>query len=147
MRTRLVVAAAAAVVGLTGCAGPAPAEPSDVPSAAEQADADAEQDQQYPDIVAAELDPNEDGTFDVRVTVSSPYDTPMRYADGWRVLAPDGSELGSHTLLHDHAGEQPFTRVQTGLIVPAGVEQVTVEGRDIRNGYGGSTVIVMVPRS
>jgi hypothetical protein len=63
------------------------------------------------------------------------------------VLAPDGAELGTHTLLHDHANEQPFTRRQRGLVVPDGVAEVTVEGRDLEYGYGGGTLVVAVPPS
>jgi hypothetical protein len=101
--------------------------------------------QRYPDIVAAELVPVGDRVYDVEVTVSSPYDTPQRYAVGWRVLAPDGTVLGEHQLLHDHASEQPFTRTQRGLLVPDAVDTVTVEGRDVVNGYGGGTLVVDVP--
>jgi len=77
--------------------------------------------------------------------MSSPYDSPRRYADGWRVLGPDAEVLGSHMLLHDHANEQPFTRTQRGLVVPDGVAEVTVEGRDLEFGYGGGTIVVAVP--
>ena len=77
--------------------------------------------------------------------MSSPYDSPQRYADGWRVLGPDAELLGSHMLLHDHANEQPFTRTQRGLVVPDGVAEVTVEGRDLEFGYGGGTIVVAVP--
>lgn len=101
--------------------------------------------QRHPDIVDVEISPAGEGTFDLAVTVSSPYDSPERYADGWRVLAPDGTQLGSHTLLHDHAGEQPFTRTQSGLEIPADITEVTVEGRDQRYGYGGGTVTAEVP--
>ena len=104
-------------------------------------------DQRFPDILEVQLIPDDDRMFDVRVTVSSPYDTPERYADGWRVLAPDGSVLGEHTLAHDHAAEQPFTRTQPGLAIPDGVTEVTVEGRDQKYGYGGGTVTVEVPKS
>ena len=86
-----------------------------------------------------------DGVYDVEVTVTSPYDTPQRYADGWRVLASDGTVLGEHQLLHDHASEQPFTRTQRGLLVPDAVGTVTIEGRDLVNGYGGGTLVVDVP--
>ncbi len=102
--------------------------------------------ERLPDIEAVELTPAGDGTFDVSVTVSSPYDTPEQYADGWRVLAPDGTVLGEHQLLHDHASEQPFTRAQSGVAIPADIDEVTVEGRDLVNGYGGGTVTVPVPR-
>lgn len=53
--------------------------------------------------------------------------------------------LGEHELTHDHAAEQPFTRTQTGLEIPDGVDSVTVEGRDQEFGYGGGTVEVDVP--
>jgi len=99
----------------------------------------------YPDVLDVDLRPAGQRVYDVSVTISSPYDSPQRYADGWRVLSPDGDVLGSHTLLHDHAAEQPFTRTQRGLHIPAGVTQVTVEGRDQANGFGGTTVTVDVP--
>jgi hypothetical protein len=100
----------------------------------------------FPDVVALELTSTGDSrVFDLAVTISSPYDSPARYADGWRVLDPDGNELGTHTLLHDHAGEQPFTRTQRGLEIPEDVTEVTVEGRDQANGFGGDTLTIEVP--
>jgi hypothetical protein len=99
----------------------------------------------YPTIEAVEVRPAGDGTVDLAVTVSSPYDSPDRYADGWRVLGPDDEVLGVHELAHDHAAEQPFTRVQRGVTVPEGVAEVTVEGRDQCFGYGGGTRTVTVP--
>jgi len=106
---------------------------------------DASAEQRFPDVLAAVLTSEPADTYALTVTLSSPYDTPDRYADGWRVLAPDGSELGSRTLTHDHASEQPFTRTQTGLEIPQQVTEVTVEGRDLRYGYGGGTATVAVP--
>ena len=99
----------------------------------------------YPDVLAVELRPTGARVYDVSVTISSPYDSPARYADCWRVLGPSGVVLGTHTLLHDHASEQPFTRTQRALSIPAGIEQVTVEGRDQLYGFGGQTVTVDVP--
>lgn len=99
----------------------------------------------FPDVLEVELRPAGERSYDVAVTISSPYDTPERYADGWRVLDADGNELGTHTLMHDHASEQPFTRVQRGLHIPAGVDEVIVEGRDQANGFGGATITVVVP--
>jgi hypothetical protein len=101
----------------------------------------------YPDVVAVELRNVGDGVYDVVVTVSSPYDTPERYADGWRVLDPEGNVLGIHTLLHDHANEQPFTRMQRGVAIPVDVARVTIEGRDQANGFGGATITIDVPRT
>ena len=100
---------------------------------------------QFPDVLAVELRPQADGSYELAVTLSSPYDSAQRYADGWRVLDAQGNTLGAHTLLHDHAAEQPFTRLQRGLVIPADVLEVTVEGRDQLNGYGGATLSVPVP--
>lgn len=149
MQRRRILTAAAALVVLAGCGGGA--STADDPSTPEtepvsEITSESAGAQRFPDIVDVEITPTGDGSFNLAVTVSSPYDTPERYADGWRVLAPDGRELGTHTLLHDHAGEQPFTRTQTGVEIPTDVAEVTVEGRDQRYGFGGGTVTVAVPR-
>jgi hypothetical protein len=100
--------------------------------------------QRYPDVVDVTVE-RAGGTFSFTVTISSPYDSPERYADGWRIVGPDGTVYGEHTLAHDHAGEQPFTRTQTGVQIPAGVPEVTVEARDQQYGYGGTTMTVPLP--
>lgn len=102
-------------------------------------------DEMFPDVVDVELTESGDGEYDVATTLSSPYDSPERYADAWRVLDPDGNELGVRELGHDHASEQPFTRSST-VSIPDDVDEVTVEGRDQVSGYGGETKTVPVPR-
>ena len=62
-----------------------------------------------------------------------------------RILTPGGDLLGEHQVAHDHASEQPFTRSQTGVEIPAGVTEVAVEGRDQANGYGGGSQMVALP--
>src|SRR5690606_8334962 len=106
-------------VSLTPQPAPTPTVPSAAPVGAAQ----------FPDVLAAELTRTADNTFTFAVTISSPYDTPQQYADGWRIVAPDGTVLGEHTLLHDHATEQPFTRTQSGVIIPSDILSVTIEGR------------------
>jgi hypothetical protein len=101
--------------------------------------------QLFPDIVDVAVTADGD-TFRFDVTVSSPYDTPERYADAWRILAPDGTELAVRELTHDHAGEQPFTRSLNGVVIPPDVTTVTVEGRDLVNGWGGGTQTVSIER-
>jgi hypothetical protein len=98
---------------------------------------------QFPEIldVDATYDAG-DETWSFDVTVASPYDTPERYADGWRVVGPDGAVYGVHTWTHDHAGEQPFTRRQSGVRIPDDIVEVTIEGRDLVNGFGGATLAV-----
>ncbi len=100
----------------------------------------------YPDVVAASATMDGPGTWQFTATLSSPYDSPDRYADAWRVLAPDGTELGIRVLAHDHAGEQPFTRSLGGVAVPGGIDVVTVQGRDQVNGWGGATAEVVLQR-
>ena len=134
-----LLAAVPAVMLMTGCSllG-AQSESGLSPSDTESAD-------RFPDVVAVDLRPRGERRYDLAVTLSSPYDSPQRYADGWRVLDPAGNELGVHDLLHDHATEQPFTRTQFDLLIPVGIEQVTVEGRDLIYGFGGRTLTVDVP--
>ena len=96
----------------------------------------------FPDVVAAEAAQGDDGTWRFDVTLSSPYDTPERYADAWRVLASDGTELGVRVLAHDHQNEQPFTRSLNGVDIPDDVSVVTIEGRDQVSGWGGATIDV-----
>jgi hypothetical protein len=128
------------LITVGGCLNPAIAPNPPTPTVAPTAPANTA----FPDVLDAQLTRNSDGSFNIAVTISSPYDTPQRYADGWRVLAPDGTVLGKHTLLHDHANEQPFTRTQQGVIIPSDVLTVTIEGRDLVNGYGGQTLTVPV---
>lgn len=65
--------------------------------------------QKHPDVMAVKVRASGPGRFDFDVTVSSPYDTAGRYADGFRVSIAGGAALGERKLLHDHADEQPFT--------------------------------------
>jgi hypothetical protein len=138
---------AAILLLLSGCASGGSGTDAPSPSAAGATPTTAAEpgEQRYPDVVDVTVERTEDA-FSFTVTISSAYDSPERYADGWRVVGPDGTVYGEHTLAHDHAGEQPFTRTQTGVQIPAGVSEVTVEARDQRYGYGGTTVTVPLPR-
>lgn len=134
-RAWVLAAVAAALVGLPACGEDERAGATEVRQ--REALESARGDDRFPSIRAVEPIRVRDGVYDFRVTVSSPYDSPERYADGWRVLTPDGVVLGEKRLGHDHADEQPFTRKQAGVRVPEGVREVVVEGHDQRNGYGG----------
>lgn len=112
---------------------------------AETTPAENPEEQLYPDVVDVEVTRSGDGSYRFDVTISSAYDTPERYADAWRVKGPDGTVYGVRELLHDHASEQPFTRSLDGVEIPADVTAVTVEGRDLENGWGGATVEVEIP--
>ncbi len=100
--------------------------------------------QRFPDVVAVEAT-EQGGTWSFDVTLSSPYDTPERYADAWRIVAPDGTVLGERPLAHDHQFEQPFTRSLGGVEIPDDVNVVVVEGRDQVYGWGGATIEYELP--
>lgn len=83
------------------------------------------------------------------VTVEHPDRGWDDYADGWDVVLPDGSVArpdpqSAHTrlLLHPHENEQPFTRSQGNIPIPAHVGQVTVRAHDLVDGFGGREVTV-----
>ncbi len=100
----------------------------------------------FPDVVGATAEQDGDGSWTFSATLSSPYDSPERYADAWRVVGPDGEVYGIRELTHDHANEQPFTRSQSGIVVPDDVTTVTVQGRDQVSGWGGATIEVVLER-
>ena len=59
------------------------------------------------------------------------------YADGWRVLSPDGEELGYRELVHPHVDEQPFTRALSGVSLPDGTLRILIQSRTNTDGWSG----------
>ncbi|MFP4553803.1 MAG: N-acetylmuramoyl-L-alanine amidase [Actinomycetota bacterium] len=98
----------------------------------------------FPDVVDVSVS-GDGSSYNFTVTMSSPYDSPERYADAWRVIGNDGRVYGIRELLHDHANEQPFTRSLEGVEIPEGVTSVTIQGRDQAYGWGGGAVEVNLP--
>ena len=107
--------------------------------------AHSQSEQQFPDVVSVKVGVAASGVFNFDVTISSPYDTPSRYADGFRVSTIEGKLLGERKLMHDHQDEQPFTRDLYSVKIPEGIKKVVVQARDQKYGYGGKTVEVMLP--
>lgn len=97
------------------------------------------------DVMDAEIERDEDGTFTVSATVASSDTGPEKYADVWEVRAEDGTVLGERQLLHPHVDEQPFTRSLSGVEISADVGRVTVAARDSVEGFCGETFEVEVP--
>ena len=81
--------------------------------------------QTHPDVVGAKVSARGADVFDFDVTVSSPYDTPQRYADAFRVVGPDGKVYG--------------------VRIPPGIKRVTLQGRDRLHGWGGGTSDLSLP--
>lgn len=91
---------------------------------------------QFPEVMKVKAKSLGGQRWKFDVTLSSPYDSPQRYADAWRVLDDQDKELGIRILGHDHASEQPFTRSHV-ITLPENTTSVFVEGRDQTNGWSG----------
>ena len=85
-------------------------------------------------------------TWTFSVTLSHPDTGWDHYADGWRVEAPDGTELGTRELLHPHVNEQPFTRSLSGVAIPDGLSEVMIRARDNIDGWADATFPLELPR-
>ena len=92
---------------------------------------------------------NDDGAWTFHVTVRHPDAGWEDYADGWDVLLPDGtvilpdsSSQFTRLLLHPHENEQPFTRSQSRITIPADISSVTVRAHDLVDGFGGQEIVV-----
>jgi hypothetical protein len=79
------------------------------------------------------------------VTVESADTGWEKYADAWEVRSADGEVLATRELAHPHVDEQPFTRSLSGVLVPDGMNEVTVAARDSVEGFCGETSIVALP--
>lgn len=98
-----------------------------------------------PEIVTVRADRAADG-WRFHVTLRHPDTGWDHYADGWEVLAPDGTRLGFRELFHPHVDEQPFTRSLGGVTIPDGVSQVMIRARCNVDGWAEETVPVDLPR-
>lgn len=79
------------------------------------------------------------------VTLSHPDTGWEHYADGWEVLAPDGTSLGLRELVHPHVDEQPFTRSLSGVQIPAGIREVTLRARCLVDGWADTIYTMQLP--
>lgn len=80
------------------------------------------------------------------VTVLHPDSGWDHYANGWEVLDADGNRLGFRELFHPHENEQPFTRSQAGITVPAGATVVYVRTRCNIDGWSDALFEVRLPQ-
>lgn len=90
-----------------------------------------------------------DGSWTFHVTVTHPDTGWDDYTNGWDVVTPDNSVIKpdpnsafTRLLLHPHVNDQPFTRSQANIVIPAGVTIVTVRAHDFIDGFGGLEVAV-----
>lgn len=113
------------------------------PSGKEQEpDLEEELDLDYAQVLYVRAVQNEAGSWTFHATVRHKDEGWDHYADLWQVITPEGEILGERVLLHPHDNEQPFTRSQSGIQVPGGLERVVVRAKCNVHGYGGRSVVV-----
>ena len=69
------------------------------------------------------------------------------YADAWRVVASDGTVLGTRTLFHPHETEQPFTRSLSGIVIAKDASEVFIEAHDKVHGWSKQRIRVDLTQS
>jgi hypothetical protein len=85
------------------------------------------------------------GTWRFDVSILHPDTGWDHYADGWEVIDSDGNQLGLRVLAHPHENEQPFTRSQSGIIIPEGVTEVYIRTSDNVDGWFDERTPVTLP--
>lgn len=96
-------------------------------------------------IVAVEARPDTDG-WRFSVTLSHGDTGWDDYADGWRVLTPEGEVLGTRVLAHPHVNEQPFTRSLGGVAIPEDMKEVMVQASTLTEGWAPGGTVVSLQR-
>ncbi len=91
------------------------------------------------DVIDARADALGGGQWRITATIRHADTGWDHYADGFEIVGPDGTVLGTRVLYHPHVEEQPFTRSHT-LSIPEGITRVTVRARDSVHGTGGAAV-------
>ena len=80
------------------------------------------------------------GSWRAAVTLAHDDSGWSHYADGWRLVTPDGKVLGHRTLWHPHEQEQPFTRQLSDINIPDHIKTIEVEAHDKVHGWSPDKV-------
>lgn len=86
-------------------------------------------------VLSARLHDSGGGSWRADVTLEHADSGWDHYADAWRVVSKDGVVYGVRTLLHPHESEQPFTRSQSGIMIPKTETRVDIEAHDKVHGW------------
>jgi len=106
-------------------------------------DGSFKEDLDFAQVVFVNATQGKSGAWQFDVSVRHRDEGWSHYADAWQVEHPEsGKIIAERVLLHPHETEQPFTRSQEGVEVPAGLLQVRIRAKCNVHGFGGREVIV-----
>ena len=97
------------------------------------------------DVVSVKVTPTSDGKFNFSVAVRHDDEGWDHYSNVWQVVGADGTVYGERILLHPHENEQPFTRSQSGVVIPDGVTEVFIRAGDSQHEFSGVEKTVLLP--
>ncbi len=97
-------------------------------------------------IVDVDANLMSNGLYRFDVTVAHQDEGWEHYVDKWDVLAPDGSILGSRTLVSPNDKASTLTRSLVGVKVPDGIGKVTFSAHDTLHGDSGNHFTVTLPQ-
>ena len=110
--------------------------------AAESQDPAGNPDLDYAQVIFMQATQNSDGRWRFDATVRHNDQGWDHYADAWQVVDLAGNLLAERILAHPHDTEQPFTRSQSNIDIPAEATQVIVRAKCNVHGFGGQEVLV-----
>ncbi|MGI9401786.1 MAG: hypothetical protein ACR2O0_11065 [Rhizobiaceae bacterium] len=97
------------------------------------------------DVISVRVTQSSDGKYDFSVTVKHDDEGWDHYANSWQVVGADGTVFGERVLLHPHENEQPFTRSQSGIVIPDGITEVIIRAGDSQHGFSGVEKSIELP--
>ena len=115
-------------------------------SSAAFAQTDNGSEQRFPSVTGVDVTPVGNGRFDFVVTISSPYDSAARHANGFRIMTGEGIVYAETEFAFNPANGETHKQALRGVAIPADVRTVTIQARDLENGYGGRTAPAFLPR-
>ena len=101
----------------------------------------------YAQVTYVEAVQSSDGSWCFNTTVRHNDEVWDHYANACQVLDEEGNELGWRLLAHPHDNEQPFTREQCDIEIPAKISKVIVRAKCKVHGFGGQPVLVDLTKS
>lgn len=111
-------------------------------SAAEIAPASFSRSLDYAQVEHVDAIQSKDGSWCFETKVRHNDQSWEHYANAWQVTDLQGNLLAERKLAHPHDHEQPFTRRQCNIIIPADMNNVMVQAKCNQHGFWGKTVLL-----